>query len=214
MKKEMKQCLNTIIAIALLILLIVVFSKVGVEPCRIDTAKIISHEQFLIVEYQIPDWLTGHTKECEIQKYISEHYHDIKADSKSVRKEFPNTALLPFHFSVNLDREIIEPYESIIIAKYEYTGGAHGNIEYEYYTLKNDREISLEKYLMDIGRTPTGFLMAVNKRLRKDGYETIEGFAGIPWYIRRNHDGTMGITVIFPPYTVASYAEGTIDYSF
>ena len=106
MNKEMRHCLNTIIAAALLILLIVVFLRIGEEPCTIDPTKIISNEGFLHVEYRQPAWLEGHKKECEIRKYISEHYHDISADSESVRKEFPDTALLPFLFNIGFERKI------------------------------------------------------------------------------------------------------------
>ena len=207
-----KEFINAIITVIILLAIILVASEN--TSCEQDTVSVISHEGVINTIYKEPTWLYGHPKECTIKAYINTHYENVKEDAESFLEEFPTTSLLPFDFDIKMKREVYGKYENIQIIRYEYTGGAHGNVYYQNYNLKNKQDISFEKYLESIHFEKTKFLQEVNQRLKNDKYSTIEDFNHIPWYVSQRDDGSMGITIIFPPYTVASYAVGTIIYSF
>ncbi len=214
-----KKLIITISAAVLLVFFVFINQKN--KTCEINSGSIISDEA-VIIAYEKPAWLEKHTKQCEIETYIHKQYGDIKKDAESVKREFPDTALLPFQIDVEINRITTGIYESILIITHIYTGGAHGNTTYKYYNLKNKNDLSLREYLADIGYDEDGLLQQTNSRLKKDGHDTLENLfipyeeekGYLPWRIYQREDGSHGITVIIPPYLVAAYVFGTLVYSF
>ncbi len=192
------------------------------KSCNSNIKEVVSEEGMIAVTYERPSWLTGHVKQCDIEQYIYAQYAEIKKSADDLLAEFPDSALLPFRLNIKIKQYVVDPYESIIIENWHYTGGAHGNVAYKYYNLKEKSDISFEKYLNDIRYDKQNLLQQVNKQLEEDGNDMIEKFeseyedqeVSFPWHIHQREDESLGITFIFPPYFVASYAAGTIVYSF
>ncbi len=194
------------------------FSQQRNSGCESGIEDVISHDNIIDVEYEKPSWLTGHIKECTIETYISHEYQDVKSAAEGAR-------FLPYRLVIKVSRTVVHPYESIIVDNYQYTGGAHGNTRYEYYNLKNKKDISFEEYLAEIGYSEQELLQLVNRRLKNDPrtsdgsfLKSLEDFKnkdqGYPWQIHQRNEGSMGITLILPEYSVEPYAAGTFKYSF
>ena len=145
-----KPAIKALIIAVVLLLLVFVLSPDTVK-CKTDNANIVSHDGILEIEYEAPAWLTGHNKQCEIEEYISQVYTEMLTDAQDLKDEFPDTALLPYTLDIQIDRLVIDPYESILINRWAYTGGAHGNSAYTYYNLKDNEDIAFSRYLEDIG---------------------------------------------------------------
>ena len=137
------------------------FSHQRNAGCESGIEDVISHDSIIDVEYEKPSWLTGHIKECTIEKYISNEYQDVKSATEGAR-------FLPFRLVIKVSRTVVHPYESIIVDNYQETGGAHGNTTYKYYNLKNKKDISFEEYLVEIGYSERELLQLVNRRLKND----------------------------------------------
>ena len=201
-------------------------SHIADSGCKVITNKVISVDGIIAVEYEKPAWLAGHPKECEVEEYIFTEYMETKGYAEEfaeeLRTENLTTALLPYSFDIRIDRDVIDPYENILITNYSYTGGAHGNTAFQYYNLKDGKDISFEAYLNDIQYSETDLLRDINQRLEQDGYEVLKELYmpftdsqhRLPWQVYERKDASMGIRIIFPHYTVASYAAGVIMYSF
>lgn len=208
--------------VGIITILLVTTSLLFQKNCEVTTSTVVSEEGIILVEYEKPRWLEEHTKECEIEKYIFDQYVSTRAGAKELQEEFPDTALLPFRIDIQTSRTIVEPYESVLITGYTYTGGAHGNTGYAFFNTKQSKDITLEEYVSDTGYPVQDLLQDVNQRLANDQYEAIqdlylpysEPMSYIPWQVYRRENGLPGITLIFPPYSVAAYAAGTIVYSF
>ena len=194
------------------------FSQERNSGCESGIEDVISYDSIIDVEYEKPSWLTGHIKECTIETYISNEYQDVKSAAEGAR-------FLPYRLVIKVSRTVVHPYESIIVDNYQYTGGAHGNTTYKYYNLKNKKDISFEEYLAEIGYSEQELLQLVNRRLKNDPgtfdgsfLKSLEDFKnkdqGYPWQIHQRSEGSMGITLMFPEYSVGPYAAGTFKYSF
>ena len=111
---------------------------------------------------------------------------------------------------------MLNEYESILVTERAYTGGAHGNVQYVYYNLRNGSSITLGDYLKDRGRSETQLLTLINERHnRQDAYAVIEDLENVPWQVHsRENEQSIGIRILFPPYAVASFSAGTITYTF
>ena len=190
-----------------------------------EKADVILDEDIFSFEYKKPPWLTGHIKESTIETYISNEYREIKRIALKTYQESSGTNPPYFRLVIRVSRTVVHPYESIIVDNYQETGGAHGNTKYEYYNLKNKKDISFEEYLADIGFSEHELLQLVNQRLKDDSrtfdnafLKSLENFKNKDqeyfWQIHQRDEGSMGITLIFPEYSVASYAVGPIKYSF
>lgn len=166
-------------------------------------------------QYQKPAWLEGHIKQRSVEEYIKNRKQEITDSATDLRQAFPDSALLPFTLDITVDRTALNEYESILVTERAYTGGAHGNVQYIYYNLHNGNSIALVDYLKDRGTSETQLLTLINERLRQDAYETIEDLEDVPWQVySREHEQSIGIRILFPPYAVASFSEGTITYTF
>ena len=198
------------------------FSQERNSGCESGIEDVISHDSIIDVEYEKPSWLTGHIKECAIETYISNEYQDVKSVAEESQSQ---SSLLPFQLVIEVSRTVVHPYESIIVDNYQYTGGAHGNTTYKYYNLKNKKNISFEEYLAEIDYSEQELLQLVNRRLKNDPktfdgsfLKSLEDFKnkdwGHIWKIHQRDDGSMGIALIFPEYSVGPYAAGPIKYSF
>ena len=204
-----KQFLNTTAAVIVLISVIIFFSWQK-ETCKSDIESVVSHENVIAVEYEKPLWLEGHTKQCDIETYIAGQYRDIKDNAEKTKEEFPDTVLLPYQFIVEVDQRVAKPYESILITDYRYTGGAHGITTYTQYNLRNSKDIPFEAYLLDIGYDEKELLQRVNQFLKDNQHDTLEELylpfgqpkRRLPWRIQQQEGGSMGIDLIFPPYSV------------
>ena len=170
---------------------------------------------FLTIEYTAPKWLKNHPQKEHIEQYIQQQYYKVYDGAMRLRQEFPDSALLPFDFSVDLKRDVISEYESILLAEHTYTGGAHGNTTYQYYNFKNNASLTLSEYLAERGVQEEYLFTLINEQLVRDGYNKIETLTDTPWLIHQaNAKNPIGIRFIFPPYTVASFATGTITYIY
>ena len=215
MKKNQK-VLSAIIAVLIIFFITFLFIR--------QKANVILDEDIFSFEYEKPSWLTGHIKESAIETYISNEYREIKRSAEELYQEFPDTNLR-HRLVIKVSRTVIPPYESIIVDNYQYTGGAHANTQYKYYNLKNNKDILFEEYLADISYSEQKLLKLINQRLKNDSrtfdnrfLKSLEDFKnknqGYPWQIHQRDEGSMGTTLIFPEYSVAPYAVGTMKYSF
>ncbi len=208
-----------------LFLAILIFA--GCDSLRYKDARqkadVILDEDIFSFEYEKPSWLTGHIKESAIETYISNEYREIKRMAEELYQEFPDTNLR-YRLVIKVSRTVVPPYESIIIDNYQYIGGAHGNTQYKYYNLKNNKDILFEEYLADISYSEQKLLKQINQRLKNDSrtfdnrfLKSLEDFKNknrYPWQVHQRDEGSVGITLIFPAYSIAPYASGTIKYSF
>ena len=218
---EKRQLLGVTIAV-IVFLSFVIFFLGQREVCESGIESVVSHENVIAVTYEKPSWLDGHIKQCEIEAYITGEYRDIKDSAEKTKEEFPDTVLLPYQFIVEVDQRVVKPYESILITDYRYTGGAHGITTYTQYNLRNGKDIPFEAYLLDIGYDEKELLQRVNQFLKDNQHDTLEELylpfgqpkRRLPWRIQQREGGSMGIDLIFPPYSVAAYVFGTIEHSF
>ena len=166
-------------------------------------------------QYEKPAWLEGHLKQRSIEEYIKQKKQEITDSATDLRQEFPDTALLPFILDITVDRTVLNEYESILVTESAYTGGAHGNVQYIYYNLRNGNSITLVDYLKDKGTSEAQLLTIINERLRQDVYEAIEDLEDVPWQVHtRENEQSIGIRILFPPYAVAPFSKGAITYTF
>lgn len=199
-----------IVAIVVGARLILVSTETSESPS--DTP---SGATLLDVRYEKPEWLEGHLKQRSVEEYIKNRKQEITDSATELRQEFPDSALLPFTLDITVDRTVLNEYESILVTENAYTGGAHGNVQYVYYNLRNGSSITLGDYLKDRGRSETQLLTLINERLRQDAYESVESLENVPWQVHsRENEQSIGIRILFPPYAVASFSEGTITYTF
>ena len=180
-----------------------------------DTSDTPSDVTLIDFQYEKPAWLEGHLKQGSVEKYIKKRKKEITNGAIDLSQEFPNSPLLPFDLDITADRAVLDEYESILITEREYTGGAHGNMHYIYYNLHNGNSITLADYLKNRGTSETQLLMLINERLRRDEYEAIENLENMPWQVHtRENEQSIGVRILFPPYAVAAFSEGTITYTF
>ena len=167
-------------------------------------------------EYDKPKWLEHHIKKIPIETYVRDSYQEIRDQATELKMEFPNSRLLPFELTIGVERTTNDAYESILIEKREYTGGAHGNTTYKWYNFKNSKDISLKKYLAEITVTEEQLLTLMNTALGRDGYNTPRHWMDLPWQMIRaqKNKTAMGIEFVFSPGTIAPYSKGTIIYRF
>lgn len=174
-----------------------------------------SDATLLDVRYEKPEWLEGHLKQRSVEEYIKTRKQDIIDSATDLRQEFPDSALLPFTLDITVGRTVLNEYESILVTERAYTGGAHGNVQYVYYNLRNGSSITLVDYLKDRETSEAQLLTLINERLRQDAYEVIKDLEDVPWQVyTRENEQSIGIRILFPPYAVASFSEGTITYTF
>lgn len=169
--------------------------------------------------YEKPQWLAGHPKQENIEEYVKKRKEEITNGAIEHEREFPESrALLPYVLEITIERLVLDAYESILITDYAYTGGAHGNTIYAYYTLRDGKDVSLTEYLSDRGYSKEHLLELVNKgivRDTKNKYKTIESFNDVAWQVHApDSEKPIGIRIIFPPGTIEAYAAGTITYTF
>ena len=175
----------------------------------------LSDATLINVRYENPEWLEGHAKQRSVEEYIKKRKKEITENATDLRQEFPDSALLPFTLDITLDRTVVNAYESILITESAYTGGAHSNMQYVYYNLHNGNSITLANYLKDRGISETQLLTLINERLRQDAYEAIEDLEDVPWQVHpQENEQSIGVRILFPPYAVTSFSEGTIAYTF
>ena len=180
-----------------------------------DSSDTPSDVTLIDFQYKKPEWLEGHLKQGSIEEYIKKKKKEITDDAINLSQEFPNSSLLPFTLDITLDRTVLDEYESILITERTYTGGAHGNMQYMYYNLHNGNSITLADYLKNRGTSEIQLLMLINERLRPDEYELIENFEDVPWQVHTwTNEQSIGIRILFPPYTVGPFSAGTITYTF
>ncbi len=199
-----------IVAILVGVGLILVSTETSESPSDIP-----SDATLFAVRYEKPAWLEGHLKQRSIEEYIKNRKQEITDSATELRQEFPDSALLPFTLDITVDRTVLNEYESILVTERTYTGGAHGNVQYVYYNLRNGSSITLGDYLKDRGTSEAQLLTLVNERLRQDAYESVEDLEDVPWQVySREPEQSIGIRILFPPYAVASFSAGTITYTF
>ena len=104
-----------------------------------DSSDTPSDVTLINFQYEKPEWLEGHLKQGSIEEYIKKRKKEITDGAIDLRQEFPNSPLLPFDLDITVDRAVLDEYESILITEREYTGGAHGNMQYIYYNLHNGK---------------------------------------------------------------------------
>lgn len=166
-------------------------------------------------QYARPEWLEGHLKQGEVEEYIKKRKKEVTDSALDLRKEFPNSALLPFTLDITVDRTVLDEYESVLITERRYTGGAHGNMDYVYYNLHNGNSITLANYLKNRGTSETQLLALINERLQQDEYDAIDKLENVPWQVHtEKNEQAIGIRILFPPYAVGPYSAGTITYTF
>ena len=180
-----------------------------------DSSDTPSDVTLINFQYEKPEWLEGHLKQGSIEEYIKKRKKEITDGAIDLRQEFPNSPLLPFDLDIIVDRAVLDAHESILITEREYTGGAHGNMQYIYYNLHNGNSITLTDYLKNRGTSETQLLMLINERLRRDEYEAIENLENVPWQAHtRKNEQSIGVRILFPPYAVGPFSAGTITYTF
>ena len=199
-----------------ILLLIALTAVTHLQYRESDTALHSSvNNSAISFSFEKPTWLHKHPKEKTITKYVRNQYQNIANGAEKFQKDFPDSALLPYQLKVDATRIITGEYESILITDYRFTGGAHGNTTYTHHNLENGKDITLREYLREMNVSEKELLIRVNKTLLNDSHSTIKTLTNTPWQIQtKNKDSPLGIKLIFPPYAVASYAEGTITYSF
>ena len=165
--------------------------------------------------YEKPEWLEGHPKQETIEGYVKKRKAGITDGAIEHARASPESALLPYMLEITMERAVVGEYEGILITDDAYTGGAHGNIIYVYYNLRDDKDISLTEYLSNRGYSEAHLLELVNNHLLRDKHHTIESFKNVPWQVHApDSEKRIGIRIIFPPYAVAPFAAGTITYTF
>ena len=65
--------------VGILAILLVATSLLFQKNCEVTTSTVISEEGIILVDYEKPGWLEGHTKECGIEKYIFDQYVSTRA---------------------------------------------------------------------------------------------------------------------------------------
>ncbi len=180
-----------------------------------NTSEPPSNTSAFSLTFKKPKWLEGHQKQDTIEEYINERRETILKSAIEFERKYPKSVALPFTLDITLERVIVGEYESILITDYEFAGGAHGMTKYVSYTLHNNKDISLTEYLKTKGISIGELLTQVNNRIKEDNYWLKDSLDNVIWQVHPpDKDNPIGIRLIFGPYEVASYSEGTIKYTF
>ena len=169
--------------------------------------------------YEKPEWLEGHPKQETIDGYVKKRKEKIINSAiwyEKQEREFPKfRSVLPLTLEIIIERVVVDAYESILITDRAYTGGAHRNTIYAYYTFRDGKDVSLTEYLSDKGHSEEHLLELLNNRLLRDKYKTVKSFNDVAWQVHApDSEKSIGIRIIFPPGTIEAYAAGTITYTF
>ena len=139
----------------------------------------------------------------------------IYADAEVQRATNPDTALLPYRYDVVIQEAEVGPYYSVLLERQEYTGGAHTNYRHEDYTFVKNKQISLKEVLEREGVAEHEVYNFLREVLARDGHSEIAGLSEIQhWGVVPDAQGRVLLRVVFPPYQIAPFSEGTIIYLF
>jgi len=152
---------------------------------------------------------------AEILRSIKESADRVIESETSLREEFPDSALLPFKFSANIELfDGLEDGHSVLIRRYEYTGGAHGNTYFESYNVSEGEDVPLSSL---VKRPFDKVVEEITEQLEtkngvggyfEDGLERYRSFDDFETWNISKKGGRKVITITFPLYTVASFSRG------
>lgn len=214
MEATMKRSLIGALLIACALALSPQAFAVGTAEPEADETRLIDFS------YATPEWLVGHNLQGVVERKIEDGYASVKAMAAEMFRESPDALILPFDLSFRLERVVVGEYETIVLYEYSFTGGAHGNYSVWTETLRGGVAVSIRDYLSERGSSPDRFLTILNAALERDGYFTIASIDELngfwtSWQVHEPNDATpIGIRLVFLPYAVASFSEGTITYEF
>ena len=167
-------------------------------------------------------WLAKHPAIYkEFKKLVESQKKEIRSNAEKTKKEFPNSALLPYILSIESIKEFNKEDLNIISVRasiYTYTGGSHGMLYHVSWNWDKEKEkfISLDKHV----KTPRQF-KKLQDDIRKTLFKTTKpgllnkdlvnrAISEIKnlriWNIDNNN-----IVFMFDPYEIASYAAGAIE---
>lgn len=168
--------------------------------------------------------LAGHEDELDslpknlrdkILKSIKESEARVMESEASLREEFPDSALLPFKFSPKIELfDGLDNGHSVLISKYQYTGGAHGNTYFESYNVSDGGDVSLSSI---VKRPFDEVIKEIMEQLEskngvggyfEDGLERYKSYDDFGTWNISKKGGKKVITITFPLYTVASFSKG------
>ena len=170
-----------------------------------------------------PEWFSNHPAGINIQNEIEERRREIQDEQQNLIEEFaPNipATVSGYDYTVTFERIQSGPYDSIIAEEVAYTGGAHRNIRYITATAKNGVVLSLEEYLTDIGKTEQELITKLQETIESNSesyFQTnpITSLSDIQNFsTQTKQNGETGIQLIFAPYEIGSFAQGTIRFDF
>lgn len=163
-----------------------------------------------------PEWLRDRPEGVELIRQLEKNRIGIFTTEEDFLQEFGRKPGTRYSFNVEFDQRKVDlgsnSLESISISQTSYTGGAHVN--YVFYTpnFRNRQEITLGQFLQEIGVTQSAFFSRLNATIESEGttYEDdyiITSLDKVPnWRIGDLE--TYDIEVIFPVYSIASFASG------
>ncbi|MBE9601465.1 DUF3298 and DUF4163 domain-containing protein [Pedobacter sp. MC2016-24] len=165
-----------------------------------------------IVGFKNPDiaWTTG------IQKLAKEYLEGYKADMAEIPKEDAFSATLNYSHGQNVTLEYNENgYVVINELSDDYSGGAHGNYGSSIYNFDVQNQKLLK--LNDIVKIDSLPLQGIIEKNFRKQYQIPEG-EGLSTQLFDDHlaasknfiVGSHGLSFLYNPYEVASYAQGQI----
>lgn len=174
--------------------------------------------------YQYGALLAGHEDELDslpenlrdkILKSIKESEARVIESETSLREEFPDSALLPFKFSSKIELfDGLDNGHSVLVSRYEYTGGAHGNVHFESYNVSDGGDVPLSSI---VKRPFDEVAKEITEQLERkhgvggyfeEGLERYESYDDFETWNISKKGGKKVITITFPLYTVASFSKG------
>ena len=207
-----------------IIVLYLLFAFVIEERPSVENITIDDGVAFVQVLY--PNWFHTLPNKDSIASSLERTATAIHEGAQELKKEFPDSALLPYRFETFFKKNTVNQFDNITIQSATYTGGAHSNYSVLTFVFKEDEIVTLESFVRAIGvPTSEAFVERINENLQADGrfenslakpYKLEEGqtlddlFPA--WQSIQNEEGKIGVRIIFPLYSVGPFSEGLVTY--
>ena len=178
-----------------------------------NSVKLIENLDYISAKLNYPSFmdkkLEGFSE--SIKRYVEKDYNSFKTAAK---KEFNGTYKYAAPFSYDLSSKIFQSgnLTSVLITKYFYSGGAHGNCLLESFNFDS----KLQKYvgISEVtGMDAKSLSEAVRKKLYERGFDREMVNEGTTPVLKNFSTFTVSgstVTIYFEPYQVAAYSEGTV----
>lgn len=156
----------------------------------------------------------------QLMKAAKERKSEVIKEAIAYNKEIIRDGLSPIPFEYIENYSVIpsvNPYYTIGLFKYQYSGGAHGINHVDYMTINTETSKVVE--LKDLFKENVNYKTIINDLITKqievrtqageafftgsDGFKSIK--ENQPFFINQNGD----LVIVFNVYEIASYASGT-----